>query len=103
MHFAYLLLQVEIAGICFGISAFLRRGTAGIGLGVAALLYFLHLIANISTKADFLRYITPFSYADGADLVANARLDAGLVLCGMLYGALGIGAAFVWYGKKDIT
>ena len=32
---AYFFLQVELAGICFGISAFLRRGSIGIGLGIA--------------------------------------------------------------------
>ena len=40
LHFAYLLMQLEIAGICFGISAFMRRGTAGVGLGAAILMYF---------------------------------------------------------------
>ncbi len=103
LHTAYLLLQVEIAGICFGISAFLRRKTAGVGLGIAVSFYFLHLIANLSEKAEFLRYITPFSYADGVDIVVDVRLDVGLVLCGMLYCIVGVGAAFVWYGRKDIA
>lgn len=102
LHFAYLLLQVELAGICFGISAFLRRAAAGVGLGVAVLMYFFQLIANMSEKAEFLRYITPFAYADGADIVADRRLAAGLVACGMLYCAVGIGAAFFWYRRKDI-
>lgn len=103
LHFAYLLLQFEIAGICFGISAFLRRGNLGVGLGVAIMLYFFHLIANISDSAGFLRYITPFAYADGAEIVAKLRLDTGLVLCGMLYGAAGIAAAFAKYSRKDIA
>lgn len=103
LHFAYLLLQLEIAGICFGISAFLRRGNPGAGLGIAIILYFFHLIANISDSAGFLRYITPFAYADGTEVVANVRLDGGLVLCGMLYGAAGIAAAFVKYSRKDIA
>ena len=32
MHLSYYLLQLELAGICFSISAFLRKGSAGIGL-----------------------------------------------------------------------
>ena len=35
LHLAYYLMQLELAGICFGISAFLIRGTAGAGLGIA--------------------------------------------------------------------
>lgn len=102
LHLAYFLLQIEIAGICFGISAFLKRGSLGAGLGIAAVLYFLNLIANISETAEFLKYITPFGYAEGADIVTNGRLEEGLVLLGMLYGIIGIAAAFSWYCRKDI-
>ncbi len=102
LHLAYFLLQIEIAGICFGISAFLKRGSLGAGLGIAAVLYFLNLIANISETAEFLKYITPFGYAEGADIVTNLRLEEGLVLLGMLYGIIGIAAAFSWYCRKDI-
>lgn len=102
LHLAYFLLQIEIAGICFGISAFLKRGSLGAGLGIAAVLYFLNLIANISETAEFLKYITPFGYAEGADIVTNGRLESGLVLLGLFYGIIGIVAAFSWYCRKDI-
>ena len=102
LHLAYFLLQVELAGICFGISAFLRRGSLGIGLGIAAMMYFLNLVANISDSAQFLKYITPFGYAEGSDIVTNAGLDVTLVLLGMLYAIVGIAIAYVQYCKKDI-
>lgn len=102
MHLAYFLLQMELAGICFGVSAFLRRGSIGIGLGVAALMYFLNLIANISESVEFLKYITPFGYCEGADIVTNGCLDGKLVLLGMLYGFLGIVMAYIRYCRKDI-
>lgn len=102
LHLAYFLLQVELSGICFGISAFLRRGSLGVGLGIAAMMYFLNLIANISEGAEFLKYITPFGYAEGADIVTNGSLDAVLVLPGMLYMVIGIAAAYWEYGRKDI-
>lgn len=103
LHLAYFLLQLELAGICFGISAFLRRGSLSIGLGIAAMMYFLNLIANISEGAEFLKYITPFGYAEGADIVTNGSLDVGLVLIGMLYMVIGIAAAYWEYGRKDIS
>lgn len=102
MHLAYFLLQLELAGICFGISAFLRRGGLGIGLGLAAILYFLNLIANISERAEFLKYITPFGYCEGADIVADGSLDTTLVVIGLIYGAVGIAAAYWNYCGKDI-
>ena len=97
------MLQIEIAGICFGISAFLRRGSLGIGLGIAILLYFLNIIANISDSALFLKYITPFGYAEGVDIMTNLCLDAKLVCLGMLYAAAGIAAAYLRYTMKDIA
>lgn len=102
LHLAYFLLQVELAGICFGISAFLRRVGLGVGLGIGAMMYFLNLIANISDSAQFLKYITPFGYAEGSDIVTNVSLDGTLVLLGILYGIIGIAAAYTRYCRKDI-
>lgn len=101
-HLAYYLLQIEIGGICFGISAFLRRGGLGIGLGLACLLYFLNLIANISESAEFLKYITPFGYADGADIVTEEALNGPMVAVGMCLAVIGIAAAYWKYNRKDI-
>lgn len=102
LHFAYFLLQIELAGICFGISAFLRRKSIGIGLGIAIAMYCLNLIANITEKADFLKYLTPFGYAEGADIVTNGKLNATYVCIGMTFMVIGIGIAYWKYQKKDI-
>ena len=102
LHTAYFLLQLELAGICFGISAFLRKGSVGAGLGIAAMMYFLNLIANITKSAEFLKYITPFGYAEGADIVTNGSLDGGRIALGMLFGIVGAAAAYFEYCRKDI-
>lgn len=102
MHAAYLLLQLELAGICFGISAFLPGAGAGIGMGLAAGFYFLNLMANMTESVEFLKYITPFGYCEGADIVESGSLDTSLVLPGMALMAIGIAAAYVKYEKKDI-
>lgn len=103
MHLAYFLLQLEIGGICFGISAFVRRGGIGIGLGIAVMMYFLNIVANISDKAEFVKYITPFGFSDGADIITSGEIDAAMVSIGMAIGVIGIIAAYVKYTKKDIA
>lgn len=103
LHIAYVLLQIELAGICFGVSAFLKRGSIGIGLGIAAVMYFLNIIANIADSASFLKYITPFGYAEGSDIVADLKIDTGLVIIGMALGIAGIAAGYIKYNKKDIS
>lgn len=102
LHLAYYLLQMELAGISFGISAFLRKGSAGVGLGIAAMMYFLNLIANIADTAEFLKYITPFGYCEGADIVTNGRLDGAMVAVGIAMGIGGVIIAYLKYTKKDI-
>ena len=102
MHLAYYLLQLELAGICFGISAFLRKGSAGVGLGIATMMYFLNLIANIADAAAFLKYITPFGYCEGADILSDGSLDGAMVAIGAAVGIAGIVAAYLKYTKKDI-
>lgn len=102
LHTAYMALQFEIACICFGISAFIRRSSAGSGLGLATLLYFFNLFKNISTPAEFLKYVTPFAYAEAADIISNSSIDTGLLALGLFYSVIGIGIAFIKYTKKDI-
>ena len=102
LHLAYYLMQIELAGICFGISAFLRKGSAGIGLGVAIGMYFLNLIANITDSASFLKYFTPFGYCDGADIAATGKLDGTILAIGLGVAVIGILAAYWKYPGKDI-
>ena len=102
MHIAYYLLQLELACICFGISAFLRKGSVGVGLGIAVIMYFLNLVANIADVAEFLKYITPFGYCEGADIVSNGSLNITLVAIGIVLGIGGIITSYLKYTKKDI-
>lgn len=102
MHLAYFLLQIELAGICFGVSAFLRHGSFGIGLGLAAVMYFLNLIANMTESVTFLKYITPFAYCEGADIIADGKLNGTFVGIGIFLAFIGISTAYIQYCKKDI-
>lgn len=102
LHLAYYLLQTELMGICFGISAFMRKGSIGVGLGIAAMMYFLNLIANIAEAAEFLKYITPFGYCDGADIVKDGSLNGIMVAIGMIFCVSGIATAYLKYTQKDI-
>lgn len=101
-HLAQLIMQLEIAGICFGVSAFLRKGSGTIGMAIAFVLYFLGIAGNITERAAFVRYITPYAYADGASVISRVSLDGGLVALGIAYAAVGIAAGFWKYNKKDI-
>lgn len=102
LFLAYFIMQVEVAAICFGISAFLNRGGLGIGLGIAALFYFLNIVANLTGDAKFLKYITPFGYTESAYIIAKGNMEIKYLAVGILLTVAGTCAAFWKYRRKDI-
>ncbi len=100
---AYLIMQTEIAAVCFGISAFIVRGGLGLGIGLAAAFYFLNIISNLSANAKFLKFVTPFGYTDSADIIAYGRIEIKYLAAGIAAAIIGIAAAFWRYSRKDIA
>lgn len=103
LHLAYLLMQLEIGCICFGISAFIKRGSIGIGLGLALALYFMNIICNISEQAEALKYITPYAYAEASNIISESEINLGLVGIGMAFALTGIVIGYLKYTHKDIA
>lgn len=102
LFLSYFILQIEIAAITFGISAFIKGNGLGIGLGIAVVFYFLNIIANLTEDAEFLKYLTPFGYTEGSDIISSGKIEIKYLSVGLLFTALGITAAFIKYRKKDI-
>lgn len=103
LFLAYFLMQLETTAVTFGISAFLKRQGMGIGLGLAAIFYFINIIANLTEGAKFLKYITPFGYTEGADIIADGSINTGYLAVGIVFGIIGVILAFWKYRKKDIS
>ena len=101
-HGTLLLMQLEIGAVCFGLSALLRRGGLGLAMGLTALLYFAGLLVNLDQGLDWLRFVTPYYYADAARIFANEALAAP-ILTGCALGILGAGFGLWRYTKKDIA
>ena len=103
LHTAYTAMQIEIACVCFGASAFLRKGGAGVGLGLTLAFYFFNIIRNVSDKAEFLKYITPYAYSDASGISAEAKLETELLIIGAAGTAAAVFAAYFKYTRKDIA
>lgn len=102
LFLAYFIMQIEIASVCFGISAFLSHGGPGIGLGMAALLYFLNIVSNLTDGAKFLKYITPFGYTESADIISDKCIHTEYLSVGLVFTVVGIAAGIYRYCQKDI-
>ncbi len=81
----------------------MKRGSVGVGLGIAVLLYFVNLVSNLTEAADFLKYFTPFAYCDGADIITDTALNGDLISIGMVCCVLGVLAAWFQFDRKDIS
>ena len=71
-------------------------------MGIAIMMYFLNLVANMTETAEFLKYITPFGYCEGADIVTEGCLNITRAAVGICAGITGVIAAYWKYGRKDI-
>ncbi len=103
LYLAYLILQIEIGTISFGISAFLKRNGLGIGLGMAFLLYFMNIVSNLTEEAKFLKYVTPFGYTEGAYIIPNSSIEWKYMTVGISFTILGLVAGYIKYSKKDVS
>lgn len=103
LFLSYVLLQLQIAGITFGISAVLRGNGIGIGLGLALLLYFMNILSNLTEELEFLQYLTPFGYTDSAYILNEHALEWPCLAVGAVFTLGGILLAYAVYTKKDIA
>ncbi|MGI6105667.1 MAG: ABC transporter permease subunit [Raoultibacter sp.] len=103
LHLAQCILHLEVACVCFAASAFMKRSSVGFGLGVALLLYFMNIIGNLSSDTEFVRYITPFGYADAANVLPDAAINTEYLMCGLAYMLVALVIAFIVYTRKDIA
>ena len=101
-HVFELWMHLEIGCICFGISACISKNSLGIGIGFPLFLYFMNIFINISDKLSFLKYITPYHYAEPSTVISGEIPDVLPVLLGGIYGFLGVLTAFRVYQRKNI-
>lgn len=102
LHLSYFLVQIVLTGICFGISAFIRSSGIGAGIGLAITMYFINIVSNITDSVKNLKYITPFGFAEGADIMLNVDLDWNIVAINMFFSLVGVVVAYMKYINKDI-
>lgn len=103
LFLAHFLLQAQIAAVTFSLSAFLRQKNAGAGLGLAVLFYFLNLLANLTQKAAFLKYLTPFAWAEGADILTEHALNGRYLAAGLGLALTALALGMAHYRRKDIV
>jgi ABC-2 type transport system permease protein len=96
---------LAIASLGFLGSVFVTRHRTvySAALGLVLGLYALQIVADISERTSFLRYITPFKWASAADILPRGSVDPVYVVlaAGVILGS--VAGAYRVYSKKDIA
>ncbi|MGN0395210.1 MAG: ABC transporter permease subunit [Coprococcus sp.] len=102
-HIMQFVMQLEVAGICFGLSAFMKRNRLGVGLGVVLLLYAYDLIARVIPDLSDYKVISPFSYANAADIFSSGEISVTALVIGLAVMSASIIMAYYVYSKRDLA
>lgn len=97
------LMNLEIAAICFVISAWSKRNRLGLGISVAMIFYAYDLIARVIPDLKDTLFLSPFSYANAATILSNAELDKMAIGIGGMVIVAGIVMAWLMYTRRDLA
>lgn len=102
-HLLALMMQVEIGSICYLISAVCRRKQIGLALGLAVLFYLMDIMCNIVPDLEFLKYFTPYYYANAAQIYSGGDSRMGLMFLGLAVTVAVVILGGVVYHKRDMS
>ena len=98
-----LMMNIEIAAICFVISAVSKKNRLGIGISVAMLLYVYDLMARVVPDLKDAIFISPFSYSNATSIFAGESRDCvALILGTIMIVIMTVGAGMI-YAKRDLA
>ena len=97
-----LLMNAEIAGICFLISAISSRIKMGLGLGLAMVFYAYDLIGRVVPDLKDYLFIGPYSYANASEIFSGEETPALALSLGIFLLAGCIIGAYVCYNRRDL-
>ena len=74
-HLLVLLMQLELASISFLLSAISSKKQIGLAMGLVLIFYSIDMIVRIISKVNFLKFITPYYYADSCRCFSHTTFD----------------------------
>lgn len=101
--FLQFMMNVEIAAMCFVISACNRKNKLGIGIAVAMLLYFFDLMSKVIPDLKDYSKLTPLSYANASDIFTNASGINSALIFGICITVILTIVSSMIYAKRDLA
>lgn len=101
-HCASTLMQIEIGSACFVLSACVKKNLIGAGIGIATVLFGMDMMCRIVPAIENLKYVTPFYYANAADIFADGTINAVMAAAGAVITLVCVLAALGICERKDL-
>lgn len=102
-HLGQTLMHLELAAIGILISSFMKKTAVGLGLGIALLLYFMDMMARIMDQLKAFKFITPFYYANAADVMTKSTIHGGYLAIGIAVLIVSLVAGTIRYQTRDLA
>lgn len=98
-----LLMNAEIAGICFGLSSLAGKNRIGLGLGIALLCYTYDVMGRVIPDLKEYLYMGPYSYANASEIFTDADTPVKGIVLAVVILICGVVFAFWNYGRRDLA
>jgi len=102
---AVLFLQLIFFAVGFAVAAGLRRPKQAVRLSGALLMvtFLLSVFVDITTKYNWLKYLTPFKYFDAKQIFADRSYSFGYIVLTLLLVTVLLATSRMIYQKRDFN
>lgn len=73
------------------------------GIGISFGFYILSVLAGITDKIEFLKYMTPFFYTDSRSIIESSKLITGHAIIMLVASIVLIITLHLFYSKKELS
>lgn len=98
-----LLMNTEIAGICFACSSLSGKNRMGAGIGLAMIFYVYDIIGRVVPDLKDALVIGPYSYANASEILSGAETSIAAVVIAAVVTVICAALAFVRYNRRDLA
>ena len=98
-----MLMNFEVAGICFAISSLSWKNRMGMGIALAMLFYFYDVIGRVVPDLKDYLFVGPYSYVNAAEIFTDADIPVKAIILGTAITVCSVLFAFYYYNKRDLA
>lgn len=102
-HTLALLMQVEIASLAFLMSSLNRRKPIGLALGLVLGFFAADMMCRVLPDLEYLKYLTPYYYANGSDIFSGQQLDSSQLIISVLVIVVSLISSSAISQRKDLA